>query len=279
MPVDFGKKAHILAVHGVQVGKDKNVKSVDSVRKLVTKSLERSHLNREFEVPDFFYEDINDNAQKFYKLIAGAIADGNPLVKQGLKMAIDLVGDVVTAAHDTSTAHEIRGLLKDKIMESYDGGHQLVVVAHSLGTVYTLDAISELMQRGDLFQGDDRTTWPVQGYISMGSPLGLEIEVLGTTIFDKRNVAPVAGANFEVFPWHNYYNRLDPVVSGNVFGAPVEIKGSKGPVEQRYGGNTMDNDWLLHGHIVTSGKQWLLAHTTYWKNPKIGDRVVDMLWG
>ena len=32
-------------------------------------------------------------------------------------------------------------------------------------------------------------------------------------------------------------------------------------------------------HVVTSGAQWLLAHSTYWSNPAIGDNLVDMLWG
>ena len=113
----------------------------------------------------------------------------------------------------------------------------------------------------------------------MGSPLGLDIDVADTKIFEKRTIESVPGAQFEVFPWHNFYNRLDPIVSGNIFGSPVEIKGSNGPVEQRYGADTMASQWLLHGHVITSGKQWLLAHTAYWKNPKIGNRIVDMLWG
>jgi hypothetical protein len=113
----------------------------------------------------------------------------------------------------------------------------------------------------------------------MGSPLGLEIKVLGTTLFVKRKIESVAKAEFEVFPWHNYFNRLDPIVSGKVFGAPLKVKGAKGPVELRYGEDTKAAQWLLQGHAVTSGKQWLLAHTSYWKNPKIGDRLVDLIWG
>ena len=70
MSVDFRKDAHILAVHGVQLGDDESIKSDEKVRKLVTKSLSRSHLERQFEVSGFFYEDINDEAQRFYSKIA-----------------------------------------------------------------------------------------------------------------------------------------------------------------------------------------------------------------
>ena len=279
MSVDFRKDAHILAVHGVQLGDDESIKSDEQVRKLVTKSLSRSHLERQFEVFGFFYEDINDEAQRFYSKLASAISSGNPLAGQALKAVIDIVGDVVTAARNTSTARKIRNKLRKKILDSYKAGHQLILVAHSLGTIYSLDAINELIRREEYFDGDNRNTWPAQGLITMGSPLGLDIDIAGTKLFEKRKIEPVPNAEYEVLPWHNYFNRLDPVVSGNVFGAPVEVQGAKGPVEKRYGDDTRAAQWLLQGHKVTSGKQWLLAHTTYWRNPKIGDRLVDMLWG
>ena len=279
MSVDFRKEAHILAVHGVQLGEDESIQSEELVRKLVTKSLSHSHLEREFEVFGYYYEDINDQAQKFYKAIASAVSSSIPLAGAALKAVIDVAGDVVTAAKNTSTAKKIRNKLKKQILRSYKDGHQLVVISHSLGTIYSLDVINELMKRDEYFDGDDRNTWPVQGLITMGSPLGLEIETIGATLFEKRQIGPVANAEFEVFPWHNYFNRLDPIVSGRVFGAPLKVKGAKGPVEHRYGEDTKAAGWLLQGHAVTSGKQWLLAHTTYWKNPKIGDRLVDLIWG
>ena len=279
MSVDFRKDAHILAIHGVQLGDDKSIKSDEQVRKLVTKSLSRSHLEREFEAFGFFYEDINDEAQKFYSKIGSALLSGNPLAGKALKAVIDITGDVVTAAKNTSTAKKIRKKLRKQIVDSYKAGHQLVLVAHSLGTIYCLDVVNELIRKEKYFDGDNRETWPVQGLITMGSPLGLDIDVLGTKIFEKRKIEPVPNAEYEVLPWHNYFNRLDPVVSGNVFGAPVEVKGAIGPVEKRYGNDTRAAQWLLQGHKVTSGKQWLLAHTAYWKNPKIGDRLVDLLWG
>jgi hypothetical protein len=204
---------------------------------------------------------------------------GEPLAGRALSLAIDLVGDVVTAVADTSTAHEIRAGLRDSILQSYEAGHQLVIVSHSLGTIYSLDVVSELMRDTNLFVGDNRETWPIQGLITMGSPLGLKIDLGPVEIFDRRTIERVDGADFEVFPWHNYFNALDPVVSGNVFGAPVKVVGAMGPVEHRYGEETGAAQWLLQGHRITSGKQWLLAHVAYWKNPKIGGKIVDLLWG
>ena len=279
MAVDFTKDAHIVAVHGVQVREDADITSDDSIRKLLKNSLSKSHIDRNFEVAGFFYEDINDEAQKYYQLLASAITKGNPLVGKGLKTFIDLSGDVVTAAKNTSTAKKIRNKLRKQILDSYNNGHQLVMVSHSLGTIYALDVVNELIRNSNFFDGDDRTTWPVQGLITMGSPLGLELDIGGLRVFEKRSIAAIPNADFEVMPWHNYFNRLDPVVSGNVLGKPINLRGAKGPVEKRYGADTRVSQWLLQGHAVTSGRQWIRAHTAYWGNPKIGDQLVTMLWG
>jgi hypothetical protein len=115
--------------------------------------------------------------------------------------------------------------------------------------------------------------------ITMGSPLGLGLEIAGIKIFEKRVINSIPGAKFALFPWHNYFNRLDPIVSGNIFGTPVDVEDARGPVEMRYGPSVQGSNWLLQGHVVTSGQQWLLAHTAYWNNPAIGDRIIDMLWG
>jgi hypothetical protein len=278
MTVDITKPAHILAVHGVQIGSDEDVGARESVEKLVRKSLKRSFLDRDYEVLGYYYEDINDDAQKFYRILGKAISQGQPLVGTALKFVVDIAGDVVTASANTSTARKIRRRLAAKIRESYNAGHPLLLVAHSLGSIYALDTINELIAEDELFKGDDTSTWPVQGLVTMGSPLGLDLNIAGQSIFAKRNIEPL-GAVGRVLPWHNFYNRLDPVVSGNVFGKPVKISGAIGPVERRYGEDTRSNQWLLHGHAVTSGKQWLLSHTAYWKNPRIGDRIIDILWG
>lgn len=279
MSVDFTKKPHILVVHGVQLGENNDIESAQQIEKLVKRSLSKKHIDRDLLVKDYLYEDMNDDAQAIYQLIGKAITSGNPIARNILEGAIDVVGDVITAANNTSTAASVRQGLKNKILESYNTGNQLVIVAHSLGTIYTLDVITELMNDANYFNGDDSRTWPVQGYVTMGSPLGLDINILNTTIFEKRTIASLSGANYRLFPWHNYYNRLDPVVSGNVFGSPVDIRGSKGPVERRYGADIQQANWLLQGHAITSGKQWLLAHISYWKNSKIGDKLTDMLWG
>lgn len=280
MPIDFRKPADILVVHGVQTSEDSKIESDKQIRTLVSRALADSHIiDKQFAVRGFFYEDINDKAQKFYQLIGKALTAGRPLEGEILKNAIDLVGDVVTAAKNTSTAAKIRNKLRKEILKSYANGRQLLLVAHSLGTVYGLDAIVDLIGDRRYFKGDKIATWPVQGFVTMGSPLGLGLEFAGVKVFEKRQIQTVPGAEVAMFPWHNYYNALDPVVSGSLFGVPTPIEGSQGPVERRYGPDLLNTNWKLKGHAVTSGQQWLFAHVQYWTNPSIGDRIIEMLWG
>lgn len=278
MAINFRKPAHVLAVHGVQTGENKDVKSDQQIRALITRSLADIHVEKEFKVTAYKYENINNNAQRFYQAIGKALTAGRPLVGKALEAVIDLAGDVVTAAKNTSTAHKIRQGLRDRILKSYRSNNQLVIVAHSLGTVYALDVINELIGNRHYFKGDERKTWPVQGLITMGSPLGLSLQFNGVRVFDLRTIRSIRDAKFRLFPWHNFYNRLDPVVSGNVFGAPVEIDGARGPVETRYGPIVQGATWMLKPHVVTSGQQWLMAHFAYWNNPTVGDQIVQMLW-
>ncbi len=279
MPVDFRKPAHVVVVHGVKPGEDEDIESEKQIRALINRSLAESHIEKDFEVRGYLYENINDEAQELYQQIGKAITAGQPLVGRALQSVIDLAGDVIIAAKNTSTAHKIRKGLIDFILESYRGKHQVVVVAHSLGTVYALDVVNDLIGRANYFKGDERTTWPVQGLITLGSPLGLGLDFGGVKIFERRKIRNIDGAEYNLLPWHNYYNRLDPIVSGSIFGEPAEIDGARGPVEQRYGPSVLGKSWLLQGHVVVSGAQWMLAHSTYWSNPAIGDNLVDMLWG
>ena len=131
----------------------------------------------------------------------------------------------------------------------------------------------------DYFNEDDCSDWPAIGLLTMGSPLGLDIQLSAFNIFPYYQPTSLSHLNFQRFNWQNYFNRLDPVVSGNIFGAPVDIDGGQGPVENRYLSDCTQNKWQLNGNVITQGEQWLLAHISYWESPVIGDEIVNQLWG
>ena len=67
------------------------------------------------------------------------------------RQALELVGDVVIALRNSSTAHEIRAGLRKRILEIYDRGAPCYVLAHSLGSIYAFDVLNALI-RDDLNQ-------------------------------------------------------------------------------------------------------------------------------
>jgi hypothetical protein len=100
--------------------------------------------------------------------------------------------------------------------------------------------------------------------MTMGSPIGLNL-------FEGRQTARIPGAGLARFPWQNYWDPLDPIVSGSVFGAPA----SAAVIAQNL--EVIGSNWLVRDRKIDSGKQWLPAHTSYWDLPEIGDELAGWL--
>jgi hypothetical protein len=281
MPVNLENPPHILVVHGVQRGAASRVRLDRAVTRLLSTALAASNITEDFTVRQYVYEQKKDRhpTVRLGKLIGAAIARGRPLAGLGLATAVDLVGDVVLHAMDGSTAARVRAGLKRSILASHEAGHRLLVVGHSLGSVYALQAINELLrEEPERFAGDDRRHWAVQGLVTLGSPLGLDFRLFGLHIFPKVVLARIPSPS-ERLPWHDLYSRHDPIVTGRVFGRRMKCDECLGPVERRYRADSDAAGWLLQGHHVRTRAKWLTAHTAYWSEPAVGERLVGMLWG
>jgi hypothetical protein len=281
MPVDLHKPPHVLVVHGVQRGPASKVRLDRAVTRLVSTALAASGISEDFTVRQYVYEQKKDRhpTVRLGKLLGAAIARGRPLAGLGLATAIDLVGDVVLNVVDGSTAAHVRAGLKGAILDSHAAGHRVLVIGHSLGSVYALQAINELMREEPRrFAGHDRRLWATQGLVTLGSPLGLDFRLFGLHVFPKVPLAKIR-SRCERFPWHNLYSRHDPIVTGRVFGKRMKCDECDGPVERRYRADTDAAGWLLQGHHVRTRVKWLAAHSAYWTEPAVGERLVGMLWG
>ena len=268
MAVDPKKVRKVLVVHGVQVGKDKDQRQDKDITELINNRLGQVPLKYKAEL--YKYENVNDEAQKevrnLFKLI-GKVSKGG-VVTDVLDTAIDVIGDVVTSYLDTSTAAVIRKGLKDKILSNYKAGNPTYIVAHSLGSIYAIDVINELIKDDSLFDRNSRKTWPVQGLMTLGSPIGLPMFKN-----NGRNKVANFGPGLKYFRWLNYWDRTDPVVSGNIFG-----KNRTGyEIAEKYQTDSPDQGWVIRDKPVDTGKVWLMSHISYWQNPIIGDDLVDMI--
>lgn len=255
----------VLCVHGVQTGDNNDQQQHKMIQALIDSRL--GNIPVDYQTEMFRYEDINDEAQDKYQKLVDFIIK-TPLSKKVAQQALDLCADVVTAYRDTSTAAEIRDSLRETIMNIYEAGNPCYLVAHSLGTIYAFDVVNQLMKEREFFDRKSRRTWPVQGLITMGSPIGLEMFQS-----DERAKVTEMGEGHKWFRWVNYWDRTDPVVSGKIFGA--QQRGFE--IAEHYQTSSPKQGWVIRDRIVDTGKHWVLAHVAYWENPMVGDGIVDMI--
>jgi hypothetical protein len=264
MTVDPKKPRTVLVIHGVQAGVDEEQKQHKTIKDLLQNRL--GNIPLQFDTDIFRYEDLNDKAhQKYRKLIKLIIP--TPFDTSLSEKVFDLIGDVVTAKQDTSTAAEIRNSFKEKILAIFENGNPCYIVAHSLGTIYAFDVINELIADKRFFNRTSRRNWPVQGLVTLGSPLGI-------SMFKKARpkVSPL-GEGTKWLRWLNYWDRNDPVVSGAIFGKT--LNGYQ--ITEKYLNASQKQGWVIRDIPVDTGKTWLLSHVAYWDNPIVGDGLVDLI--
>ncbi len=264
MKVDPGKPRKVLVIYGVQLGEAEQLNQHEQIAQLISNRL--GNLPVQYETALYNYEDLNDSAQsEFSRLLQYVIplAPGAYLVES----AIDLIGDVVTSKLNTSTAALIRENFKNKIMDIFEQGNPCYVVAHSLGSIYAFDVINELMLDPELFQRHSRKTWPVQGLVTIGSPIGL-------SLFSRNRLEVTKlGAGDKWFRWINYWDRNDPIVSGKILGQTL----NSFEIAENYLSGSPEQGWVIRDISVDTGKVWLMAHTAYWENPMVGDGLVNLI--
>jgi hypothetical protein len=265
MPIDPAKQRKILVVHGVQTGDDGDLNQDQLIRDLFQNRL--GDLNIDYAVDLYRYENLNNEVlDKYQDVVKRLIA--NPVGAAVASTVIDLVGDVIISLAQGSTADKIRQALKERILGYYADGHPTYVVAHSLGTVYSFDVINQLMRDTAYFSRASRLNWPVLGWTTLGSPLGL-----GMFKVTGRSRVTDLGPGEKVFPWRNFSDPNDPVVSGNIFGAQM----GNVRIAESYLDGSNTQGWLANDYVINTGKLHLMAHTAYWEIAAVGDGIRAMV--
>ena len=262
MPVDPQKPRKILVVHGVESGTNADQNQHELIRQLLLTRL--SGIPLDFETEMYRYENINDAAQQPLKDLLTLFLDRLNVSTPFADIA-DIVGDVVVTLDNDKPAHQIRAGLRARIEAIYAEENPLFILAHSLGTIYAFDVINELIKVDDYFDRNSRLTWPVQGFISIGSPIGLPL-------FNRTRVEDLK-AGTEFFRWSNYWDRTDPVVTGAIFGNPP----ASYRIAERFTNDSQRSGWAIEDHVLDTGGVWLMAHVGYWRNAALGDDLATMI--
>jgi hypothetical protein len=271
MAVDSKKPRKILVVHGVQAGTDEDIDSDKKIKELVISRLAGTPV--QFDTDIYKYENINDAAQEKLKKVLNYFSQAltsqtilGGLLGKLVESGVDLIGDVVISLKDGDTAKIIIKGLIEKIEKIYEEGNPLYLVAHSLGSIYSFDAINQLIKNDNgYFDRNNRKTWPVQALVTMGSPIGL-------AMFNRNHVEEF-GHGQKFFRWINYWARTDPVVTGSFYGKPQEGY----QIAEKFTVNAETSGWFIQDRVVDIGKAWLMAHISYWDHPGIGDDLATLI--
>jgi hypothetical protein len=264
MPVDPSLPRKVLVVHGVQTSPD-NLNQDILVDDLIKSRIGNTPLSYACEL--YRYENLNAAAEEKYKELLNLLV-ANPVGQVVGDDVLEMVGDVVISLEKGSTADMIRQGLRQAILDIFAAGNPCYIVSHSLGTIYTFDVLNALIGGGGYFDPASRKTWPVQGLLTIGSPIGLDMfKVTG------RDSIKDFGAGNNWFRWLNLWDPNDPVVSGNIFGQ--HLSGFK--ISELFLSGQPEQKWIIRDISLDTGKMWLMAHTAYWHSAVVGDKLVDMV--
>ena len=264
MPVNPSLPRKVLVVHGVQTSPD-NLNQDTLIVELIKSRIGNIPLSYACEL--YRYENLNADALKKYKTLLDLLV-ANPVGQAVDDAVLEMVGDVVISLNNDSTAEQIRQGLLQAILDIFAAGNPCYIVAHSLGSIYTFDVLNVLIGHGEYFDRGSRRTWPVQGLLTIGSPIGLDMfKATG------RNAINDFGAGNKWFRWLNMWDPNDPVVSGNIFGQ--QLSGYK--IAEKFLSGDVNQGWVIRDIVTDTGKNWLMAHTAYWHSPVVGDKLVDMM--
>jgi hypothetical protein len=264
MPIDFDKPKNILVIHGVQRGDNDDQTQHQTIKANVESQLQ--DIGIPFDVDIFRYEDINDEATTLVKRALAALTN-NVIAGWVVQQAVDMVGDVAIALSEGAVYQRIKSEFRDKILSYYEQGEPVFIVAHSLGSIYAFDVINELMKEPDFFKPNQAKTRPVLGLITIGSPLALDL--FERDWQDMTNLVPADQSiddDFRLFPWRNYWDPTDPIVSGSLVGLPWNEQKFK----EKYGDKPYDLGWDARSRTVITGKSHVIAHSAYWRDPTVG---------
>lgn len=262
MPIphtDPHKAKRILVVHGISTGTDADLYQN---KRLESTMRQRLTMPVDFMVDMFLYESMNDSSQQILQAI-NTVFTRSLIAETVIDYTIDMVGDVVQYLIKSTTGREITDKLKQRIMHNFEFDHNpLTIVAHSLGSLYAFDAVMELIvENPSLFNPDGRGTWPVQSLVTIGSPVGLPF-------FNDRQLQSIPVGRSQI-RWFNYYDALDPIVSGNIFGNPTE--------KLHIAGKFATTGWDIRDVVLNNGSSWLSAHTGYWENQSLADDLISII--
>jgi hypothetical protein len=198
--------ARVVVVHGIQEG---GVSEVQGYGQHLLRGLKESGER----LPSGLRVDLRE------AIWADIAEDWHGDIPPGLDSVADLAAYAVP---------DVGWAIRQRVREVIEDHRPCIVVAHSLGSVVVRDVEDEIVSEGG-WEGS-----PIQGLITLGSPLGLGPDDVLDGLEPWLDYATARVARLERIleehgpparPWVNAFDRNDPVTSGSLFGRASQSRG------------------------------------------------------
>lgn len=268
----------VVAVHGISAGGNAANTGYGSVEQ---RAIER-HLKGlgQFEVP--VVEALwADEAQRFLSsqvlseaqaVMLNAIGGGvlgavAKLLKwfgvPTLADVADMVADVFIYDGVTRTAR-IKKVVRAQILAAREAsGRAVVLHGNSLGSVVSLDIVSDFIEEGLIGADVPRSDWPVRGLLTTGSPLALDLPFLTGYVDRANRLQRILPSALSSFPWLNLYDLNDPIASGSLLGTatdPSRLATLRGYRKLRLSDLSPETGFHIRAHVEYWGHATVAQH-------------------
>jgi predicted alpha/beta hydrolase family esterase len=140
---------------------------------------------------------------------------------------------------------QIRDKVERELQRTAKETEGIVVVGHSLGSVIAHDVVAKLLA--------EPSPPPIRALVTMGSPLEWVTAL-------RKNTKGISETHSipESFEWINFYNKSDPV-----------------PIKRALSEETFPG--VENVLVSTTDKNPLAAHSTYWTDTRVADRIRQLV--
>lgn len=159
-------------------------------------------------------------------------------------------------------AREARQVLMDELMNTLKRrrGDRMMLIAHSMGTIISYDVLREL--------GQQSVSFPVQHFVTIGSPLGLPI--VKERIYSERSYTdvPVRTPTVVTERWVNYADRKDVVAIDTHL---------RDDFRENDSGIRVEDDLVLNSYVGLNGDVNSHKSYGYLRTPELSSHIRSFL--
>jgi hypothetical protein len=242
--IDFSKKKVIIFLHGIQETDNEETLQHSKVLHDNFSKFVSDQVDDYLIIHPVLYESINDESLTEY----GKQGIINYLISK--TDIADYAVDVINFVSFNKYHKMIDKKIQETILHYAEQQYPVYIVGHSLGSMYGLHVINKLIEQHKDCYELESVHWPVQGCITLGSP------ITNKEFFNTIEFIPFNGV--DVIEWINVFYEND-IVTDLPFFDEVNLEEEIGKID----------GWKYTQHVLQSDEGLIDSHTHYLNDPTV----------